>query len=244
MHWVITRESASNLDDLISRVYGWNDRKKQFSTRQINLAADVLAKKGWVGFVRTYEFLASVLPYSNPAWEKRSIFLNFLIPKLPSPEDDDLSRGILEAIDMDSYRVEKKAMQKIRLPDEDAEIDPVPPSGGAHRPDPDLDLLSNIIRVFNEHFGNIPWEDADRVRQLITETIPSRVAEDTAFRNARQNSDKENARIEHDKALLRVMTSLMKDDAQLFKQFMDNESFKRWMSETSFGLAYGQPEAS
>lgn len=48
VHWVITQESASNLDDLLSRVYGWNDRKKQFSARQIKLAADVLAKKGWI----------------------------------------------------------------------------------------------------------------------------------------------------------------------------------------------------
>ena len=196
------------------------------------------------GFVRTYGFLSSVLPYTNPAWEKRSIFLNFLVSKLPPPRDEDLSKGILDAIDMDSYRVEKQAMQKIILPDEDAEVDPVPTTGGGHRPEPELDRLSSIIRVFNEHFGDIPWEDADRVRELITETIPSRVAEDTAFKNARRNSDKENARIEHDKALLRVMTSLMKDDTQLFKQFMDNESFKRWVSETSFGLAYGQPSPS
>ncbi|MDD9991885.1 MAG: hypothetical protein OXP75_08785 [Rhodospirillales bacterium] len=33
---------------------------------------------------------------------------------------------------MDSYRVEKQAMQKVMLPDEDAEIDPVPPGGGGH----------------------------------------------------------------------------------------------------------------
>ena len=196
------------------------------------------------GFVRTYGFLSSVLPYTNPAWEKRSIFLNFLVSKLPPPRDEDLSQGILDAIDMDSYRAEKQAMQKIILPDEDAEVDPVPTAGGGHRPEPELDRLSSIIRVFNEHFGDIPWEDADRVRQLITETIPSRVADDTAFKNARRNSDKENARIEHDKALLRVMTSLMKDDTQLFKQFMDNASFKRWVSETSFGLAYGRPEPS
>ncbi|MBM9538746.1 type I restriction endonuclease subunit R [Desulfobulbus alkaliphilus] len=57
-------------------------------------------------FVRTYGFLASILPYSNAGWEKLSIFLNFLIPKLPAPKEEDLSRGILEAIDMDSYRVE------------------------------------------------------------------------------------------------------------------------------------------
>ena len=69
------------------------------------------------------------------------------------------------------------------------------------------------------------------------------VAEDTAFRNAQQNSDRENARIEHDKALLRVMTSVMKDDTELFKQFMDNQSFKRWLTDTVFGLAYEQAGA-
>ena len=163
---------------------------------------------------------------------------------MPAPEEDDLSKGILEAIDLDSYRAEKQAMQKILLPDEDAEIDPVPTSGGGHVSEPEMDRLSNIVRMFNDLFGNIVWEDADRVRQLITETIPARVAADTAFRNAQQNSDKQNARIEHDKALARVMTSLMKDDTQLFKQFMDNESFKRWMSDASFELAYRQPGES
>ena len=42
-------------------------------------------------FVRTYGFLSCVLPYTNAGWEKRSIFLNFLIPKLPSPAEEDLS---------------------------------------------------------------------------------------------------------------------------------------------------------
>ncbi len=192
------------------------------------------------GFVRTYGFLSSVLPYTNAAWEKRSIFLNFLVSKLPSPKDEDLSKGILDAIDMDSYRVEKRAMQKILLPDEDAEVESVPTTGGGHRPDPELDLLSNILKVFNDHFGDIPWEDADRVRQLITETIPARMAEDTAYQNARRHSDKQNARIEHDEALVRVMTSVLKDDTELFKQFMDNEGFKRWMTDTVFELTYAE----
>ena len=196
------------------------------------------------GFVRTYGFLSSVLPYSNAGWEKRSIFLNFLISKLPAPQEDDLSQGILEAIDMDSYRAEKQAMQKILLPDEDAEIDPVPTTGGAYRPEPELDHLSNIIKVFNDHFGGIDWADADRVQRMIAFDIPARVAADTAFRNARQNSDKENTRLEHDKALLRVMRSVMKDDTELFKQFMDNESFKHWMADTVFRIAYDQAGAT
>jgi len=95
-------------------------------------------------FVRTYGFLASVLPYTNMAWEELSIFLDFLIPKLPAPQEDDLSRGILEAIDMDSCRVEKQAVQTILLADEDAEIDPVSAAGGGGRPEPKIDRLSNI----------------------------------------------------------------------------------------------------
>lgn len=192
-------------------------------------------------FLRTYNFLSSILPYTNAEWEKLSIFLNFLVPKLPAPKEEDLSKGILEAIDMDSYRVEKQATMRIALPDADAEIEPVPTVGGGHKPEPELDRLSNIIKAFNDQFGNIPWTDADRVRRLITEEIPARVAADTAYQNARKYSDKQNARIEHDKALVRVMTALLKDDTELFKQFSDNESFRRWLTDTVFALTYSEP---
>ena len=189
-------------------------------------------------FNRTYGFLASILPYTDAEWEKLSIFLNFLVPKLPAPVEEDLSKGILEAIDMDSYRVEKQAVVKIQLPDSDAEIEPVPTSGGGFKPEPELDRLSNIIRNFNDQFGNVSWNDGDRVHRLITEEIPKKVAADVAYQNAKQNSDKQNARIEHDKALARVMTSLLKDDTQLFKQFSDNESFRRWLTDTIFEMTY------
>ena len=189
-------------------------------------------------FLRTYGFLSSILPYTNAGWEKLSIFLTFLVPKLPAPVEEDLSKGILEAIDMDSYRVEKQAAARIQLPDADAEIEPVPTTGGGRKPEPELDRLSNILKAFNDQFGNIPWSDADRVHKLITEDIPNRVAADTAYQNAKKNSDKQNARIEHDKALARVMTAVLKDDTELFKQFMDNESFRRWMTDTVFGITY------
>ena len=192
-------------------------------------------------FTRTYAFISSVLPYTNAEWEKLSIFLNFLVPKLPAPREEDLSKGILEAIDMDSYRVEKQAAQRILLADQDAEIDPVPTEGGGHKPDAELDRLSNILRSFNDLFGNIAWDDADRIRQLITSEIPAKVAANPAYRNAKQNSDKQNARIEHDKALGSVIIGLMKDDTELFKQFSDNPEFKRWLADAVFAATYQQP---
>ncbi len=189
-------------------------------------------------FLRTYDFLASILPYTNAEWEELSIFLNFLAPRLPAPREEDLSRGILEAIDMDSYRVEKQTAVKIQLPDSDAEIEPVPTEGGVRKPESELDRLSSILKTFNDQFGNIAWLDQDRVRKLITEGIPAKVSADAAYQNARKHPDRQNARIEHDKALARVMTAVLKDDTELFKQFSDNEGFRRWLTDTVFALTY------
>ena len=189
------------------------------------------------GFTRAYDFLATILPYGIQDWEKLSIFLNFLIPKLPAPKEEDLAKGILEAIDMDSYRAEKKATMAIALPDADAEIEPVPTSGGGRKAEPEMDKLSNIIKSFNDQFGGL-FNDPKAVEKRIIEVIPPKVSADKAYQNARQNSDRQNAKIEHDKALKRVITAMFKDDAQLFKQFQDNESFRHWLTDTIFGLTY------
>jgi type I restriction enzyme R subunit len=85
---------------------------------------------------------------------------------------------------------------------------------------------------------------ASTVHKLITEDIPSRVAADTAYQNAKKNSDKQNARIEHDKALARVMTAVLKDDTELFKQFSDNPAFKKWLTDTIFAVTYASDAAA
>jgi type I restriction enzyme R subunit len=180
-------------------------------------------------FVRTYEFLASVLPYTHVAWEKRSILLSLLVPKLPAPTETDLAKGILESIDMDSYRVEKKAIESIRLADTEAEIAPAPVEGGGFKREPELDRLSNILKTFNEHFGTL-FTDADLVMKRISDDIAPKVAADEAYQNARKNTPA-SADIEHDAALKRIVVTLLKDDTQFFKQFFENESFRRFVTD-------------
>ena len=241
--------SQEQIDDLVGLYLSGADRDKldpilDACVATYNADLDENGQVGFKGkakaFVRTYGFLASILPFSNAAWERLSIFLIFLIPKLPAPKEEDLSRGILEAIDMDSYRVEVKTSLKIGLADQDAEIGPVPTSGGGRKPEPDLDQLSNIIKAFNDQFGNIEWKDGDKIRKVIAEEIPSKVATDSAYQNAMKNNDKKTARIEHDAALQRVMIDLLSDHTELFKQFSDNPSFKKWLGDTIFGATYQQ----
>lgn len=189
-------------------------------------------------FVRTYNYLSPLLPYNIQDWEKLSIFLTFLIPKLPAPKDDDLSQGILEAIDMDSYRVEKLAPQRIKLENENGTIDPFSTTGGGGKPEPELDLLSNILKQFNDLFGNVAWSDADKIRQLITLEIPEQLRKNAAYQNAILHSDRQNARIEHNKALQEILLAYLKDHTQLYGQYSDNLSFQKWLQETMFGVTY------
>ena len=117
-------------------------------------------------FVRTYDFLASVLTYNNADWERLSILLTLLVPKLPTPIDEEVPEDILKLIDMDSYRVQKRTAMAVALADEDATIAPVPVSAGGGKPEPEVDRLSIILRTFNEQFGT-QFADTDRVMRRI-----------------------------------------------------------------------------
>jgi type I restriction enzyme R subunit len=133
---------------------------------------------------------------------------------------------------MDSYRVEKKAAMKIAIADQDAEIEPVPADGVGRRAE--LDRLSNILKSFNEHFGTL-FTDTDRVAKHIHDDIAPKVAADKAHHNAKENTP-HTARMARDQALGKVMQILLRDDTQVYKQFVENESFRRFVSDLVFNL--------
>lgn len=207
--------------------------------KQLELDDQIKFKSAAKSFVRTYGFLGTILPYGNIAWEKLSIFLNLLIPKLPSPRDDDFSEGILQTIDLSSYRNEAQEAIAIKLEDADAEIAPVPAGKIGHIVEPEMDLLSKIIMDFNDMFGNINWNDADNVQRQIL-AIPEMVSKDKKYQNAMKNSDEQEARTESERALQQVIFSIMADNMELFKQFQDNPSFKKWLSDLVFNLTYNK----
>jgi type I restriction enzyme, R subunit len=153
---------------------------------------------------------------------------------LPAPKEEDLSKGILEAIDMDSYRVEKKAAMKIALEDTDAEIESVPTDARGHKAEAQLDRLSNILKTFNDQFGTL-FTDSDRVAKRIRDDIAPKVAADAAYQNAKQNTP-HTARMAHDQALAKVMQHLLKDDTQVYKQFVENDSFRRFITDMVYQM--------
>lgn len=48
VHWVATREEATDAETAAVKVYAWNERKRRFSRRQIGIAFETLQANGWL----------------------------------------------------------------------------------------------------------------------------------------------------------------------------------------------------
>lgn len=57
VHWIASKEGARSIEDIVKMTYAWNDRKRQFTTRQIALAANMLSHKGWIASVNEPGFV-------------------------------------------------------------------------------------------------------------------------------------------------------------------------------------------
>jgi len=176
-------------------------------------------------------------------WEKLSIFLTFLVSKLPKPGNDDNIEEILEDVELESYRIVAQETMSIKLEDEDAEINPVPVRTDVGIPVPELDTLSNILASFHDVWGNCDWTDEGKIKKQVSDLVKT-VAEDEAFKNAMLHSDEQNARDESDRAardaIFRDVTSAM----ELYEAFMDdkrnsnNQSFSKWLLNLVFTVNY------
>ena len=122
-------------------------------------------------------------------------------------------------------------------------VEPVPPGGGGGKGGADIDRLSAIIKTFNDLFGNIAWTDRDRIARVIAVDLPERVNADVRYQNAKKNSDRENARVEHDRALSDAITERLEDESELFTRFTQDQRFKDWLREVIFEATYDSASA-
>lgn len=172
--------------------------------------------------------MAAILPYGSPQWEKLEIFLRLLVPKLPSPQGGDYTEGLLEDVDLESYRAEAQQTMQILLDNENGEITPVPVGADTGIDVPEMDTLTHILQEFHDVFGNIEWTDEDRVKKQIAD-LPSIVRQDEKYQNAMKLSDEQNARAESDRATNDAILATMSSGIELYKAINQNDSLRRWI---------------
>lgn len=206
-------------------------------------AAQQAAFKGEAkAFVRTYQFLASILPFQNVYWESLSTYLRFLLTKLPAPTEEDLSLGIVEGSILDSYRAEKQATVNIALQGA-GELSPMPAQAGSQPPEREMDNLSRILNSFNERFGT-NWSENDKMTRFLFQDLPEAVRQDEDYQNVKRAGDQQNARITHDRKVVDKFQEIMVDHTELYRRFTDDTEFRQQLCDVLFKLDYQTPTSS
>jgi type I restriction enzyme, R subunit len=222
-------EPRSKLDPII-------DGSASIFKFDLNIDKQIDFKVKAKSFLRVYSYLGKILDFNNQDWEQLYWFLKFLVPKLFIDQTDDPSEGILESIDMDSYRPSKESTQNINLKVEAGEVAPIPVDVKGGKPEPELDTLENILSAFNQRFGDIEWFDKDKVRQILTKQLPDEMKANREIMDAIEHSDKQNAKISSDKKLEELMQQYLFSQTEIFKKFTTDVDFQRRYKEYMFDL--------
>jgi type I restriction enzyme R subunit len=223
----IEGEDRSKIDPII-------DRSAEFFKNELSKDQQIDFKAKAKSFLRVYSYLGKILDFNNSSWEKLYWFLKYLVPKLFIEQTDDLAEGILESIDMDSYRPSKETTQNILLDSGSGEIPPIPVDVRGGQYEPELDTLENILNAFNQRFGDIEWSDEDKVRQILTKQLPDEMKANKEVMDAVKYSDKQNARISSDNKLEQLMQQYLFTQTEIFKKFTEDKDFQRRYKEFIF----------
>lgn len=227
LYW--TSASREDLDVVINRCVA---RFKDELTEE----QQIKSKSAIKSYVRTYPFLAAVMPFISPEWEKLYHFYYYLETKLPKLAIDDWTEGLIESIDFDKYRIVEQEEVNLSLSDTNTEIDPVPVTIGGGKPEPQMESLSKIIEDFNTLYGGIEWEHADTVRAQIQQ-LPGLLAKSESFVNAVHNSDSDTAQLQCNTDLFQIVINMMAENTEFARNYLDNESFRNFVNSRVFQQA-------
>lgn len=208
-----------------------------FVPRYKELSPDEQVK--WKGdyksFNRAYEFLSAIRPFKRIDWEELAILGRFLVPKLPAPAEDDLSKGVLEATALQSYRVVRRDVQsKIDLMGE-GEIEPAQIPGGGLKPEEQTDALSAIVQAFNDRFGK-PLTPSQE--QFLGEELPQKLRENAAYQAAKIHSDRQNARDLFMQNFRKELQARMLSETDLYKKISDDKGLEEFLISALFDADY------
>ncbi len=188
-------------------------------------------------YVRLYVFLAQIVPFINPYLERLYLFLNHLQNKLGRQRDEDLAQGILDNIDMDSYRLQKEGDFNIQL-QQGAELKPIPTNMRGVLAEPEMEFLSNIVKAFNDRFGTT-FTNEDKVKKMTMELMDDVMQDKSAVDNINASlskKDLQNAEITFSDVLKEKMVNHIDSNFEVFKEYSDNPEFRTFLAGQLFKL--------
>ena len=141
-------------------------------------------------YLREYSFLAQILPFNDTELEKLYILLKMLITKIAPPRTEDLAKGILNNIDLESIRIILTDTKDIELEEDKGGVKPSSADGSSKK-EVEFERLSNIVREFNTKFGSVDFGTNEKIAKSLVE-LKENIANNQRLKDTL--GDKQNSR--------------------------------------------------
>ncbi|EJT2318668.1 type I restriction endonuclease subunit R [Campylobacter upsaliensis] len=209
----------SKLDNMIKEYNAKNDDEKtEFYTK---------AKV----YLREYAFLAQILPFNDIELEKLSILLKMLIAKIVPPRTEDLAKGILNNVDLNSIRIILESKKDISL-SSNGELSPAGADDSSKK-EVELERLSNIVREFNTKFGSVDFGTNEKIAKELMD-LKDDIAKEQTFRDSL--GDEQNARRLFADIFKIQYLQFFKRNKDFFTQLDNKEEFKERVSNVIYEM--------
>lgn len=210
----------SKLDNMIKEYNAKNDDKKtEFYTK-----ARV--------YLREYSFLAQILPFNDIELEKLSILLKMLITKIAPPRTEDLAKGILNNVDLNSIRIILESKKDIELEEDKGGVKPSSADGSSKK-EVELERLLNIVREFNTKFGSVDFGTNEKIAKELMD-LKDDIAKEQTFRDSL--GDEQNARRLFADIFKIQYLQFFKRNKDFFTQLDNKEEFKERVSNVIYEM--------
>lgn len=193
----------------------------------------VRCKSDMKSFVRTYQYIASITPYSSTEYEMLNTYYMLLITKLPLLKDEGYQYELDRLIEFDHFSMVKEDACSLQLDNTDAEINPIPVGIHAAGPEPEMISLSDLL----DGFDDIKWKNKKKAMEQFLKFF-NRIQSNESFANAARNSNKDTARLQFDNSMLEIATEMIDEDTEFTRNYIENRDFMNYVNNKVFNVVY------
>ena len=183
-------------------------------------------------YLREYSFLAQILPFNDTELEKLYILLKMLITKIAPPRTEDLAKGIVNNVDLESIRIILTDTKDIELEEGKGGVKPSGADGSSKK-EVEFERLLNIIKAFNDKFGNVEFGADEKIAKELMD-LKDDIAKEQTFRDSL--GDEQNARKLFADIFKNKYLQFFKRNKDFFTQLDNKEEFKERVSRVIFEM--------
>jgi type I restriction enzyme R subunit len=187
-------------------------------------------------YIRKYGFISQIITFTDFRLEKLYLFLKFLVRKLPVAKEQ-LPLEVLEAVNMDSYKIEKKVETHIALENEDGFVYSMG-SGTNFEVHEEMDPLSKIIKDMNERFGTA-FGSEDRI---ILNSLSQRLMKNGSLEGTIRNNARAAAKIKFDTLFSDELVTMLNSHFDLYKKLDESPELKSFVNDRIFDFVHRKIE--